>query len=123
MSLSQFLTRMRRSKLSIPSQDCRRFMMTPTILKILSISIYEPIMPSTWQNRNDTCGNFTTCATHHTKKFLVFVDCTHNHWKICNLFFNVDMMASLTETICPKKQSSSFSVVGFVVVFIGFKCM
>ncbi len=104
MSLSHFLTtRMTQSKLSIPIQDCQRFMMTPTILKTLSVSICEPTMPNTWQNTNDTCGNCTTCATHHTKGFLVFVGRTHNHWKTCNSFFNVDMMASSKEKINPKK--------------------
>jgi hypothetical protein len=114
--------KMRQSKLSIPSRNRQRFMMTLAILKILLVSICEPIMPSTWWTKNDTCGNCTTCVAHHTKGFLISISCTYNYCKTCNSFFNVDMIASLKKTIYPKRQSSYSNVVGSIFAFIRFKC-
>ncbi len=106
---------MKQSKLSIPSQDRRRIVMTLVILKIHLVSIYEPTTPSNWRAKNETCENCITCVAHHTKGFLVFIGHTHNCRNICNSFFNVDMMASSIKTICPKRQSSSSSVVGMLL--------
>ncbi len=87
---------MKQFKLSILSQECRRFMITPTTLKILSISIYETIMSNTWQAKNETCGNCIKCVVHHPKGLVVSISCTHKHKKILNSFFNVDMMTTST---------------------------
>jgi hypothetical protein len=37
----------------------------PTTLKIHSISIWNPTIPSTWQAKKDTCGNCIAWFAHH----------------------------------------------------------
>jgi hypothetical protein len=52
-SLGQFLMmRMSWFEFSIPSRYHLKLMMIPITLKICYISIYDPIMPSTWRMRN-----------------------------------------------------------------------
>jgi NADH:ubiquinone oxidoreductase subunit F (NADH-binding) len=114
---------MKQFKLSILSQECQWFMITPTTLKKTSISIYEAIMSNTWQAKNETCGNCIKCVAHHPKGLVVSISRTHKHKKIWNSFFNVDMMTTSTKTICPKKQLSSSSVVGSIIVCTRFKCL
>jgi hypothetical protein len=55
-------------------------------LKILSISNCEPTMPNTWQAKNNTCECCIVCVTHQPKELLVYVNHTHNHWKIYSSF-------------------------------------
>ncbi len=103
-SLGQFfMMRMSQSKFSIPSWYCLKLMMIHLKLKKCSISIYDPIMPSTWQTRNETWGTWTTCFDHQIKRFSIFGSHIANHWYNFNLYFKVDMIASSFDIICPKK--------------------
>ncbi len=78
-SLSEFLiTTIRWSKLSTPSWNHQRFVITLVTFKFFSVSIYEPTMPSTWWTKNDTCKNCILYVAHHLKGFLVFTNHMHN---------------------------------------------
>jgi hypothetical protein len=61
---------------------------TPSILKILSISIYEPTMLSIRWTKYDTCKNGIRCVAHHPKGLAISISHTHNCWKIYNSFLN-----------------------------------
>ena len=46
-----------RSKLSTPSLDHRKLVITPAMLKILSVSIWDPTIPRIWHAKKATWGN------------------------------------------------------------------
>jgi hypothetical protein len=82
-----FMMKMNWFKFSIPSLDCLKLMMTPTTLKIRSLSIYDPTIPRTWQARRKTCKNCITCFAHQIKVFSISTSHNTNHWYNCNSFF------------------------------------
>jgi hypothetical protein len=114
-SLHQFLImRMNKSKLSIWNQKHWRCVTTPSILKILSISICEPTMLSIWWTKHDTCKSCMKCLAHHPKGFAISISHTHNCWILNDGIINKNNL--------PNEQSSSSNVGGFTIVFTRFKC-
>jgi hypothetical protein len=69
-SLGQFLVIIiRQSRFCIPSLDHRKLVMTLARLKIRSVSIWDPTNLKIWQVKSTICGNWLSCAAHHTSEF------------------------------------------------------
>jgi hypothetical protein len=119
-SLHQFLIMsMNKSKLSIWNKNHWRCVTTPSILKILPISICEPTMLNIWWTKYDTCKNCMKCVAHHPKGLAISINHTHNCWKIYSSFLNDGI---INKNNISKEQTSSSNVVASTIVFTGFKC-
>lgn len=100
-----FMIKTSLSKFSLPSQHRFKPMMIPTILKILSVSIYEPTISITCRTRCLILGNCYSCFAHKVKGLKWFAN-TVIFWKSENSFKRKPNVVSLVEARDPKTTSS-----------------
>jgi len=55
-------------------------------------------------NKEKNMQKLHNMFAHQIKRFSISANHTTNHQYNCNLFFNVDMIVSSFDTICPKKS-------------------
>ncbi len=96
------------SKFFIPNLDNWRLVNKIEILFKKLISICEPAIPSILWLEKYTCENCVSCFAHHNKIFLISINLTFNHQYNYISFLRIEMMASLTKTICPKNIITRF---------------
>lgn len=78
------------SRFYMPNWKCWRFVQMYVILKILSASIWESIIPRICQVTNPTYENYTSCALHHFNAFLISSFVTFLILKWFNYLFIID---------------------------------
>lgn len=89
--LGQFLAiTIRHCKFSLPSLDWWKLMITPTMLKIISISIWNPTIPNTWWPKN----NVSELSFMSYPPFEWVFTFTCQQCQSCNSFFKIKDIAS-----------------------------
>jgi hypothetical protein len=116
-----FTIKTRWSRFSIPNFECQRLMMTLATLKMHSVSIYEPIIPSIWWTKKTMCGYWIVCWLRQAKGFSIYDYVTHNRQNNYRSFFKVDLITSSFDIICPLKKSSSSIVVPSTNTLVRFR--
>jgi hypothetical protein len=110
------------SKLSMPSLDCCKFMITLSKLNIRLVSIWDPTIPRIYLANNATCRNWASCVAHHIKGFSQSLGFTCKHGNILNSFLNKECITSSFETGSPKNRSSYMEAIGSRrATLVGFK--
>ncbi len=79
-------TKLKWSKISIPSWNYLKFVITLATLFYFWISTCEPIVSNIWWTKNDKCKNCIAYITRQPKRFLIFISCKYNYQKIHKAF-------------------------------------